>query len=225
MVHDWKIAEREYARQLDRRGKLHAFESLTPASTALVVIDMVPFFVRENPYCAAIILNINALAGALRDAGGVVAWVLPSARDPFPELSVEFYGAKVAEMFRTSGGEGALPERLAGGLAHRPSDTFVEKSAASAFFPGRCDLPDLLRARRIDTVIITGTVTNVCCESSARDARTLGFRVIMAADANATRTDADHNAALHTIYRSFGDVRATADILDLIAASSAAPPT
>lgn len=225
MVHDWKIAEREYARQLDRRGKLHAFESLNPASTALVVIDMVPFFARENPYCAAIIPNINALAGGLRDAGGAVAWVLPSDQEPFPDLSVEFYGPTVAEVFRTSGGQGDLPDKLAEGLVHRPSDIFVEKSAASAFFPSRCDLPDLLRARGVETVIITGTVTNVCCESSARDARTLGFRVIMVADANATRTDAEHNATLHTIYRSFGDVRATADILDMVAASSAPPST
>ncbi len=61
-------------------------------------------------------------------------------------------------------------------------------------------------------------MTNVCCESTARDARALGYRVILAADANAARTDAEHNATLHTIYRSFGDVRATAEILELIAA-------
>jgi nicotinamidase-related amidase len=54
-------------------------------------------------------------------------------------------------------------------------------------------------------------VTNVCCESSARDASTLGYRVIMVADANAARRDQDHNATLHTIYRSFGDVRPTAE--------------
>ncbi|GGZ80106.1 hypothetical protein [Streptomyces bluensis] len=45
----------------------------------------------------------------------------------------------------------------------------------------------------------------VRCESSARDAATTGQRVLMVADANAARRDQDHNAALHTIYRSFGD--------------------
>ncbi len=73
-----------------------------------------------------------------------------------------------------------------------------------------------MKDRRIDTVLITGTVTNVCCESSARDASTLGFRVIMVADANAARGDQDHNATLYTIYRSFGDVRPTSEVLDLI---------
>lgn len=222
MAHAWKIAEREYARQLERRGKLHAFESLDPATTALVVVDMVPFFSRENPYCQAVIPNINALTGALRAAGGLVAWVLPSADDPFPELSEEFYGPAVAETYRTSGGQGELPARLCPELEHRAGDVFVEKSAASAFFPGLCPLPELLHARGAETVIVAGTVTNVCCESSARDARALGFRVIMAADANAARTDAEHNATLHVIYRSFGDVRPTAEILDLIAASDPA---
>lgn len=86
----------------------------------------------------------------------------------------------------------------------------------SAFFPGRCPLSGWLTERGVDTVLITGTVTNVCCESSARDASTLGYRVIMVADANAARRDEDHNATLHTIYRSFGDVRPAADVIGLI---------
>jgi nicotinamidase-related amidase len=68
-------------------------------------------------------------------------------------------------------------------------------------------------------VLITGTVTNVCCESSARDASTLGYRVVLVADANAARRVQDHNATLHTIYRSFGDVRSTADVIDLVQAA------
>lgn len=68
--------------------------------------------------------------------------------------------------------------------------------------------------------MITGTVTNVCCEGSARDACTLGYRVIMVADANSTGRDQDHNATLHTVYRSFGDVRPTADVLGLVDATA-----
>ena len=74
----------------------------------------------------------------------------------------------------------------------------------------------MLADHGVDTVLITGTVTNVCCESSARDAATLGLRVILVADANAARRDQDHNATLHTIYRSFGDVRSTSDLLEMI---------
>ncbi|MBL8771279.1 MAG: cysteine hydrolase [Phenylobacterium sp.] len=201
-----------------RRGRRHAFERLSPATTALVVVDMVPFFVLENPYCAGVVPQINALAHALRQAGGVVAWVLPSSDDPFAAVSKEFFGPQVAETYRTSGGFGPLPARLAAGLGHEPDDVFVEKSAASAFFPGRCTLPDILAGRGVRTVIVTGTVTNVCCEATVRDARTLGYRVIMVADANATVRDEMHNASLTAVYRSFGDVRPTADVLALIAA-------
>jgi nicotinamidase-related amidase len=219
-MHAWHIAPHEYARQSERRGRLHAFETIAPRRTALIVIDMIPFFLDQNRHCRDILPNINDIADALRQAGGLVAWVLPSANDPFPALATEFYGPDIARLYRNSAPGTDLPAKLGAGLEHRPDDLFVEKSAASAFFPGRCPLPEALRERAIDTVLITGTVTNVCCESSARDARTQGFRVIMVADANAARTDADHNATLHTIYRSFGDVRPTADVLNLIAAGA-----
>lgn len=56
----------------------------------------------------------------------------------------------------------------------------------------------------------------MCCESSARDASTLGYRVIMVADANAALRDQDLNATLHTIYRTFGDVRPTSEVIALL---------
>ena len=59
-------------------------------------------------------------------------------------------------------------------------------------------------------------MSNICCESSAPAARTLGYRVIMIADANSGRRDEDHNAALYTIYRTFGDVRTTDEVIGLI---------
>lgn len=215
-MHNWFIEAREYARQEERRGRRHAYETLTPVRTALIVVDMVPFFVEENPYCRRIIPNISRLAATIRATGGVVAWVLPGSAPQQRKWMHEFYGEKVAELFANSGGIGTAQERLGEHLTILPEDIIAEKTAASAFFPGRSNLLEQLQARGIDTVIITGTVTNVCCESSARDAATLGYRVIMAADANAARRDQDHNAALHTIYRSFGDVRALDDIIAML---------
>jgi ureidoacrylate peracid hydrolase len=213
--HQWWIEPREYARHEARRGRRFAFTHLVPARTALVVIDMVPFFVSANPYCRGIVPNIGRLADALRTAGGTVAWVLPAAGERTP-VRDEFFGPEVAETYRTSGGTGPLPQRLWPELTPCPADVLVEKTTASAFFPGHCPLPELLAERGVDTVLISGTVTNVCCESSARDASALGLRVIMVADANAARRDQDHNATLYTVYRSFGDVRPTADLLDLV---------
>lgn len=215
--HAWFIEEREYRRQEARRGRRHAFDHLDPVRTCLVVVDMVPFFVAESEYCQGIVANIGRIASTLRAEGGTVAWVLPGAGLP-NFVSDEFFGARQAEVFRRSGGEGPLAGRLWHEFELSPADLLVEKTAPSAFFPGHCDLPEMLRTRSVNTVIITGTVTNVCCESSARDAATLGYRVIMVADANAARRDQDHNAALHTIYRSFGDVRTTDEVIGLIGA-------
>ncbi|MGW4948036.1 isochorismatase family protein [Actinoplanes sp. NPDC004185] len=214
-THAWKIEQREYDRQEARRGRRHAYTSLVPGRTALVVVDMVPFFVQENEYTFGIVPNIARLADALRAAGGAVVWVLPGKVEPAPVVE-EFLGPEIARMFSRSGGEGPLRSRLWHEFEVDDADLLIEKTAASAFFPGFSPLAALLEESGINTVLITGTVTNVCCESSARDASTLGYRVIMVADANSAPRDESHNATQHTVYRSFGDVRTTDEVLALI---------
>ena len=214
-MHEWFIEEREYRRHESRRGKRHAFEQLVPSRTALIVVDMVPFFTEHGDYQRGIVPNIRLLADKLRALGGTVAWVLPGTTEP-TAVSEEFLGPEIAKMFSESGGSGPLAGRVWREFEIHDEDLLVEKTAASAFVPGRCDLQPMLEQRGIDTVLITGTVANVCCESTARDASTLGYRVIMVADANAARRDQDLNATLYTIYRTFGDVRPTAEILTLL---------
>lgn len=215
MLHDWSIEEREYRRQEERRGRRHAFESLDPTRTALVVVDLVAFFIDENDYARGIVPNVNELAEVLRRARGTVAWVVPAPWEP-SEMKVELLGPRIEELYRNSGGTGTPRERVWTDLATDDADVYVEKTASSAFFPGRCPLHELFQDRGIDTVLVTGTLANVCCEATARDASTLDYRTIMVADANAARRDQDLNATLNTIYRSYGDVRSTADVIALI---------
>lgn len=92
----------------------------------------------------------------------------------------------------------------------------VEKTGRSAWLPGSCELPSILADRGVDTLIVAGTVTNVCAEDTVRDVSASGLRVILVADACAARRDADHNATLHVVYRSYGDVRSTAEVVDLL---------
>lgn len=73
-----------------------------------------------------------------------------------------------------------------------------------------------LHARGIDTVLIAGALTNVCCESSARDAMMLDYKVVMISDANATMTDAEHAASLNTFVMFFGDVLSTDEAMGMI---------
>jgi ureidoacrylate peracid hydrolase len=65
----------------------------------------------------------------------------------------------------------------------------------------------------IDTVLIGGTATNVCCDVSARDAMMLNFKVIMVPDVLATWRDAEHNATLANFYSIFGDVQTCDEVL------------
>lgn len=215
--HDWFVEERELQRHEARRGRRHAFEHLDPRRTALVVVDLVPFFVRESAYVRGIMPRVNLLAAALRSASGVVAWVVPGYAPPSAK-DREFFGDEVAERYARSGGDGPPRARLDASLTVAPDDLVVEKTARSAWSPGSSDLPDLLAARDVDTVVVTGTVTNVCVEHTVRDASTAGLRVILVADACAAMRDEDHNATLHVVHRSYGDVRPTDEVLDLVAA-------
>ena len=225
-MHPFQLPADVVARVTARRGRPFAFPTLDVKRTALVVIDMQNAFLApgaagEVPLAREIVPNINRIAAVLRRAGGTVAWVqvgitpgLPGGG--WPVLYGEIFNPALADKYLaglTPGSEGyALwPE-----LETRQGDLIVHKTRFSAFLHGTCDLPEQLEKRGIDTVIITGTLTNVCCESSARDAMMRGFRVIMVSDANATRTDAEHMASLVAIHQVFGDVRHTEDLVRLI---------
>src|SRR5204863_3061878 len=94
-------------------------------------------------------------------------------------------------------------------LKVEPQDLIVVKNRYSAFIQDSSDIETVLRGRGLDTLLITGTVTNVCCESTARDAMMLNFRTIMVTDGNAAMTDDDHNNSLCAFYLTFGDIMPT----------------
>ena len=73
-------------------------------------------------------------------------------------------------------------------------------------------------------MLITGTVTNVCCESTARDAMMRNFKTVMITDGNAANTDEDHNAALNNFYLTFGDIMSTDFAIELPDAQRAEGP-
>src|SRR5689334_12369773 len=100
--HDWFVEEREYARHEARRGRRHAYQHLDARRTALVVVDIVPFFARESAYVRGIVPRVNALASALRSAGGTVAWVVPGHVPPSAK-DREFFGDEVASLYAGAG--------------------------------------------------------------------------------------------------------------------------
>jgi ureidoacrylate peracid hydrolase len=111
---------------------------------------------------------------------------------------------------------GAEGHALWPGLEVSPEDLKVQKRRFGAFAPGASDLHELLQARGIDTLIVTGTASQVCCESTARDAMMLNYKVFFIADGNATFSDEEHNATLSALAHTFCDVVDTDTMVDLL---------
>lgn len=89
-----------------------------------------------------------------------------------------------------------------------PDEVIVSKHRFGAFEGTDLDL--ILRSNGIRTVIVTGVATNVCCETTARQAFLKDYYVVFSSDCNATFTQAAHDATLANIDLFFGQV-ATAD--------------
>jgi ureidoacrylate peracid hydrolase len=211
-------------RVVTRRGTEHCFSDLEPGRTALVVIDLQHAFMNEAvghavvPAARDIVPAVNRLATAVRATGGGVFWVKMTHDERcLTDWSVAFELAtpEMREKRIAALTEGSLGHELWPELDVRPEDEIVKKYRYSAFMPGTSELPDRLRARGFDTVLITGTVTNVCCESSARDANMTNFRTVMVSDGNAANSQEEHDASLAAFYNVFGDVMDT----DMIVAS------
>jgi ureidoacrylate peracid hydrolase len=116
---------------------------------------------------------------------------------------------------------GSKGYELWAGLEVEKDDLIVEKTRYSAFVEGASELEQVLRAHGLDTILVTGTVTNVCCESTARDAMMRNFKAIMITDGNAAFTDEEHNAALTSFYLVFGDIMSTEMAIDCLARNGA----
>jgi len=211
-------------RVVERRGAEHCFADLDPTRTALVVIDLQHAFMNDTigfaavPAARDVVPAVNRLAAAVRETGGGVFWIKMTHDERcLTEWSVahEIVTPAIQEKRIAALSEGTLGHELWPELEVRPEDEIVKKFRYSAFMPGTSDLPDRLRARGFDTVLITGTVTNVCCESSARDANMTNFRTIMVSDGNAANSQEEHDASLAAFYNVFGDVMDT----DMIIAS------
>ena len=212
---------------VERGRRMNCFDRIAPARTALVAIDLqnaftLPDQVFGNPHACDIIPAVNRLAAAQRAAGGQVVWTRQTiSRVPstaYPPWQYDAADPFVARALAALS-PGADGHALHAGLEIHPTDLVVDKYRYSAFIRHGSDLDEQLRVLGIDTLIIAGTLTNVCCESTARDAYMLGYRVLFAADATAAVTDAEHHAALLNLCLNFADVRDTDALLAMLEAA------
>lgn len=223
-MHKVNIPESVHQAIIARRGKYHVYEKLSGSTTALVVIDMQNYFMQpgmpaEMPIAREIVPNINRLAQSVRAAGGKVIWIqmICTEREK-TEWTPYFDGMSQARQIAVVENlqPGAFGYELYSELDVSSADEIVEKNRFSALIQGSSKLGAILEAANIDTVLITGTMTNTCCGSTARDAAMLNYKTIMIADANATRNDDEHNAELISFLQGHGDVYTTAEVIGLL---------
>ncbi|MBA2963275.1 MULTISPECIES: isochorismatase family cysteine hydrolase [Ramlibacter] len=217
-------------RVLARQGCLHPYERFDAARTAFVVVDMQnyytqPGYLGECAASRATFPAVNRLADALRASGGHVVWVQTSA-----DGADEFWSHHHAYMLTPERSARRLRElasshagyQLAPGLHVAPADARVTKRCYSALAPNSSPLDAVLRERGVTHVLVGGTVTNVCCESTARDAMMMDYATVMVHDALSAVTPHEHETSLQNWMLFFGDVLGTQDIIRRLQAAPVA---
>jgi len=216
----YSISEKVAAATVEDRGRPHPWPNIPADRAALVVIDMQDYFMAPTSQAEAatardIVPSINRLANALRERGGRVIWVQTTTRDTRLSWSVrhELLTPERAEIRLKAMELGAKGFELWPSLDIHAEDTRIIKTLYSAFVQGSSDLTTRLRKDGIEYVLIAGTYTNVCCQTSAQDAMMLNFRTIMVSDCNAGSSPEAHAAALDNFFEFFGDVLDTDEVI------------
>lgn len=225
-MHNVSIRSHIVDRVLARRGKFHWFEQLDPSRTALLVIDMQSTFCEpgspaEVHASRSIVAPINALTQGLRALGVPVFWVLHANTQLADKSDWEmFFNHVVADEVRARTLHSLTPGRQSvwHELQTAPQDVTVLKNRYSALIAGASTVEPMLRNFGIDTLLIAGTKTNICCESTARDAMMLDFKVVMVSDCCAALSDDEHLATLETFIQQFGDVMTAGEVLKALKA-------
>ena len=101
-------------------------------------------------------------------------------------------------------------------MAKGHDDRVLDKFRYGAFSCPAGALAKVLELQGIEMLVLVGTLTNVCVESTAREGNMRGYKVIVVADACAAVTDAEHNAALLNLRLNFADVKTTDEVLALL---------
>lgn len=213
-----------------QRGGRSTSLPLDLRKTAHLIVDMQRGFLEvgapiEVPVARSIVPNINRICAAVRAGGGVNAFLRyiydPQEAQQWTRWYERFCGAEGAQSSKTAFARGAHYFQLWPELDVQDEDWVVDKTRFSPFTHGTCSLQSQLQARGIETLIISGTLTNCCSESAARDAHQLNYDVLFMVDANAALSDEEHNASLMNLCLNFADLETTDNLLKTLQEFSA----
>ncbi len=212
---------------------------LNPAETAMIIVDMQNAYASPGGYldiagfdiagCDAVIQRAAVAADAARRAGIQVIYFQngwdPDYNEAGTPGSPNWHKSNALKTMRkrpelagTLLAKGGWDYALVEALKPQPGDLVVPKPRYSGFFNTNID--SLLRARGIRNIVFTGVATNVCVESSLRDAFHLEYFGVVLEDAtHAAGPDFAQKAALYNIETFFGWVSTVADFCGAIGQS------
>ncbi len=178
---------------------------------ALLVIDMQRFFLDPSSptfTCGglAVLPNVKRLIEAFRSAGLPVIF---TRHVHHPEgIDAGIMGWWWEGMCV----EGTPESEVHDDIAPLPGEKVVTKHRYSSFY--NTDLETILRCQKIEDVVVCGIMTNMCCESTARDAYYRDYRVFFPADGTGSINEEMHMASLLNLAFGFADVTSVDTIVE-----------
>jgi isochorismate hydrolase len=169
--------------------------------SALLVIDMQCYFAS---IAQSILGNVISIIECFRANKGKILFTRHGHRDPKTD------GGMLGRWWGDLILYGSAEWELIGGLPLQVLDTIIDKNRYSAFLG--TELDSLLQNTGIEDLIITGVLTNCCCETTARDAFMRDYRVFFVADATAAPTEELHLASLKNLAYGFAYIVTTRDL-------------
>ena len=183
----------------------------TKSNTALLVIDMQNDFIQEGAVLEVKgirkgILKFKEFINKLREKGIIIIYtkhIFDLVNNPI-EVKLYPFLAKKGLRDNTFGTD------IFGELKPSAEDLIIKKRRYDSFIG--TELESALRCRGIENLIITGTMTNVCCESTARTAMMKDFNVLFCSDLTFTSDSDIHKNTLKNILAHFGKVMSSEEI-------------
>ena len=159
---------------------------IEPSKTALLITDMQNVFVEGSPVSAPegleVLDRLSRLAEFCHEVGIQVIYTAQVVRPDHTNMGI--LGDLVPPVQAGVIDDGSVSGDLHAGVRMREGDILLKKPRYGAFHGTDLDL--ILRHRGIDTLIIGGIATNVCCETTAREATERDFKVLFLSDGTAT---------------------------------------
>ena len=191
------------------------------SKAALLVIDMQNDFVNEGaimevPMAREYLPNMKRILQSCRSHNIPVIYTKHVLYDHMEISPLETaYNPKLKEVGMR---EGTLGVEIVDELTPLPNEFVISKHRYDGFHdtPMETIINNSRGLNGVDTVIIVGTVTNVCCESTARSAFNRDYKVVFVSDANGGLDEKSHQATLTIIEKVFGRVMSTHELINKI---------